>query len=807
MTVERNADSGPARGNLSRFPLLPLRDIVVFPGMVIPLYIGREKSILALESAVSAGREIFLAAQSDPQVEDPGPDEINPWGTVCSVVQILKLPDGTVKALLEGKQRGCIRQIMETGAFLTADVVMVVEDNAPTTEAEALMRGVKETFSRYAKLAPAITDELVATVTGISEPGRLADAVVPHLSGALEVKQELLALADPVPRLERIMSLLIQETEVIQLEKKIQSRVKKQVEKNQKEYYLNEQMRAIRKELGDKDDHRQEMQELEVRLAKSKLSKDAKQKVSDELKKLRLMSPASAEAAVIRNYVEWLLCLPWRKFTREKLDLSGAEAILDRDHYGLEKVKERIIEYLSVLSLVGKIRGPILCLVGPPGVGKTSLARSVATATGRKFVKMSLGGVRDEAEIRGHRRTYVGAMPGRIIQGMKKAGTANPVFLMDEIDKLGNDFRGDPASALLEVLDPEQNCSFSDHFLDVEYDLSSVMFITTANSLHSIPRPLLDRLEVIQLSGYTESEKVMIAKNYLIPKQRDQHGLKEEDIILPTDTIREVVRYYTREAGVRNLERELAALCRKRARDKARGSATIPEMTPDVVRSYLGVVRYSVGNAEESDAVGLVNGLAWTEAGGELLSVEVSIMPGKGNLTVTGKLGDTMQESARAALSYVRSRFQVLGLDRDFYQSCDIHIHLPEGAIPKDGPSAGITMATAIASALAGVPVRHELAMTGEITLRGRVLPIGGLKEKLLAAKRGGITQVLIPALNTKDLSELTPDILDGLTVQPVTSMDEVLALAMPHLAVSSESRLPSVLTQNREHDCPVMAH
>ena len=806
MTEERNAAGDPKGGNLSRFPLLPLRDMVVFPAMVVPLYVGREKSVLALEAAMAGGREIFLAAQLDPHQEEPDPQGIHPWGTVCAVLQILKLPDGTVKALLEGRRRARIVTYPDSPDYLMVEVEELCVRTVVTPEIEALKRRVHDAFSRYAKLAPSLTDEVAATVAGVDDPERLSDVVAPHLGAKSGVKQELLALVELSPRLERLLELLEGEIEVINLEKKIQARVKKQVEKNQKEYYLNEQMRAIRKELGDKDDPRQELQELEERIARVKLTKEARSKALEELKKLKLMSPLSAEAAVIRNYIEWLLSLPWGKTSREKHDIREAEAVLNRDHYGLEKVKERILEYLSVLSMVKKIRGPILCLVGPPGVGKTSLARSVAEATGRTFVKMSLGGMRDEAEIHGHRRTYIGAMPGKIIQNLKKGGTSNPLFLMDEIDKMSGDFRGDPASALLEVLDPEQNRSFSDHFLDVEYDLSQVMFFTTANSLHSIPRPLLDRMEVIQLSGYTELEKLKIARNYLIPKQRDLHGLAPAQLLVEDDAVLEILRHYTREAGVRNLERELAALCRKRVHELALGKSPAGEVTVHDVRRFLGVARYSVGRTEERDAIGLVNGLAWTEAGGELLSVEVTILPGKGNLTVTGKLGEVMQESARAALSYVRSRGELLGLDRDFYHSVDIHVHVPEGAIPKDGPSAGITMATAMVSALTRTPVHGHLAMTGEITLRGRVLPIGGLKEKVLAAKRGGVTTVLIPRENEKDLAELSREIRDGVTIHTVAHMDEVLAQALACTLPVLEQVVPP-LTVRPESDGVVTTH
>lgn len=774
MKNNRNAVSGPVRGNLSRFPLLPLRDMVVFPHMVVPLYVGREKSILALEAAVSSDSMIFLAAQKDPHVEDPDPDSIHPLGTICSVLQTLKLPDGSLKVLLKGKGRARLVECVEASGYCMAEVADVFEDIMVTPETKALMRRVRNAFSRLVKFGVSVPDEAAAGVAEVEEPGHLCDLIVPHLDIKSSAKQELLSMVDPEQRLEHLLLLLEGDIEVRQLEKKIQSRVKKQVEKNQKEYYLNEQMRAIRKELGDRDDGRQKLRDLEERVAKSRLSKEARVKATEELKKLNLMAPLSAESAVIRNYVETLVSLPWKKLSREKYDIRYAESVLDRDHYGLEKVKERILEYLSVLSLVKKIRGPILCLVGPPGVGKTSLARSIAEATGRKFVKMSLGGMRDEAEIRGHRRTYIGAMPGRIIQNIKKAGTNNPLFLMDEIDKIGSDFRGDPAAALLEVLDPEQNRSFSDHFLEVDYDLSQVMFLTTANSLHSIPRPLLDRMEVIRISGYTEFEKQSIACKYLVPKQRELHGLSPEQLLIDDEAVMEIVRHYTREAGVRSLEREIAAICRKRVHALVLMKETATEIGVSDVQRYLGVVKYPAGRADKHDAVGIVHGLAWTEAGGDLLTVEVSVLPGKGSLLVTGKLGEVMQESAQAALSYVRTRSEYMGLACNFYQEVDIHVHVPEGAIPKDGPSAGITMATAMASSLMKIPVRHHLAMTGEITLRGRVLPVGGLKEKILAAKRGDITTVLIPEGNIKDLSEFSSEVCDGLTIVPVSHMDEV---------------------------------
>lgn len=766
-------------GDPNRFPLLPLRDMVIFPSMVVPLFVGREKSILALEAAMNGSRFIFLAAQKNAKTEEPGEDDIFEAGTICQIIQLLKLPDGTVKVLVEGKKRGTIRSYLPHAQYFVVAVEEVIEDNQLTAETEALLRGVKAAFDNYVKLTKKIPPEILTSIVAISEPARLADSLVVHLNLKISDKQELLASRESLYRLEKLLGHLESEIEILQIEKKIRSRVKKQMEKTQKEYYLNEQMRAIQKELGSKDEFKQEIRELEEKVEKLKLSAEAKSKALSELKKLRLMSPMSAEAAVVRNYVDWLVSLPWGKLTREKHDIVKAEEVLHEDHYGLDKVKERILEYLSVQTLVKKIKGPILCLVGPPGVGKTSLARSVARATGRNFVKMSLGGVRDEAEIRGHRRTYVGAMPGKIIQNLKKAATNNPVFLLDEIDKMSADFRGDPSSALLEVLDPEQNAVFNDHFLDLDYDLSHVMFITTANSLHSIPRPLLDRLEVIRIDGYTENEKLHIARRYLLRKQLEAHGLKPSEVIFSDKTLSEIIRCYTREAGVRNLERELANLCRKIAHRRVKGAKQKVAIQPRHLSEYLGVPRFSHGVVEEKDAVGVVTGLAWTEVGGELLNIEVAVLPGKGKLTITGKLGEVMQESAQAAMTYVRSRGELLGLDRQFYQNMDIHIHVPEGAIPKDGPSAGITMATAITSALTGRAVRRDIAMTGEVTLRGRVLAIGGLKEKIFAARRGGIKTVMIPHANGKDLTEVPKDILEGITIHLVEHMDEVLAHAL----------------------------
>ncbi len=772
-------DNRKRRGDLTRFPLLPLRDIVIFPLMVVPLFVGREKSILALEAAMNTNKLVFLATQKDAKTEEPRAEDIATAGTIAQIIQLLKLPDGTVKVLVEGKKRGTIVSYLPQTDYFVVEAEVIAEETRVSPEMEAHMRGVIATFENYIKLTKSIPTELLGTVTSISEPSRLADTIVAHLNLKTADKQGLIAMTNPGRRLAKLLGLMQAEIEILQIENKIRSRVKKQMEKAQKEYYLNEQMRAIQKELGSKDEFKQELLELEEKIEKKDLSPEAKQKGLAELKKLKLMSPMSAEAAVVRNYVDWLVSLPWGETTAEKHDILEAEAILNTDHYGLDKVKERVLEYLSVNTLVKKIKGPILCLVGPPGVGKTSLARSIARATGRNFVKMSLGGLRDEAEIRGHRRTYVGAMPGKIMQNLKKGGSNNPVFLLDEIDKLSSDFRGDPASALLEVLDPEQNAIFSDHFLDVDYDLSQVMFITTANTLHSIPRPLLDRLEVIRLDGYLENDKLNIARQYLVEKQLAANGVEDKQVSYTDLAILEIIRYFTREAGVRNLERAIANVCRKVAHLIVKGSRRKFVIQPRQIREYLGVRKFKFGAPAEADTVGVVTGLAWTEVGGELLNIEVAVLPGKGKLTITGKLGDVMQESAQAAMSYVRSRAQILGLDRDFYQNVDIHIHVPEGATPKDGPSAGITMATALSSALTGRSVRRDLAMTGEITLRGRVLPIGGLKEKIMAAKVSQIKTVLIPMENEKDLAEIPVEVTGGISIIPVSHMDEVLAAAL----------------------------
>lgn len=772
---------GKRGGNPLRFPLFPLRDIVIFPHTVIPLFVGREKSVLALEAAMGSPQKlILLATQVNAATEEPVPEEIYPVGTICQIIQLLKLPDGTVKVLVEGKRRGAILSFTDQSAFFEVVVEELPEREGRASELEALKRQVVGSFESYVSLTSSVPAEIVQSVTGISDPSRLADTIAPHLNLKVSQKQELLALAPPAQRIERLLSLLESEIEILKIEKRIHARVKKQMEKTQKDYYLNEQIRAIQKELGGKDEFKQELRLLEAKLEKVKLSAEAREKALSEIKKLKLMSPMSAEAAVVRNYVDWLLGLPWGVTTQENADLSAAEERLEADHYGLLKVKERILEHLCVNQLVEGMKGPIICLVGPPGVGKTSLARSVAGATGRNFVKISLGGVRDEAEIRGHRRTYVGAMPGKVIQALKKCGSVNPVLLLDEIDKMTVDFRGDPASALLEVLDPEQNAFFNDHFLDLDFDLSQVMFITTANSSHNIPKPLLDRMEVVRLEGYTELEKLAIAKGYLVPKQTKANGIAAKGVAFSEGALLEIIRRYTREAGVRSLEREIGAVCRKIAFNLVKGGRLRRTVQEKQIAGLLGAPRFRYGVAKLSEQVGMVTGLAWTESGGELLDIEVAVLPGKGKLLVTGKLGAVMQESAQAALTYVRSRAELLGLSADFYQKLDIHIHVPEGAIPKDGPSAGITMACALISALIRRPISRELAMTGEITLRGAVLPIGGLKEKLLAAGRGGIRTVLIPKENEKDLAEVPAEIRQGLRVHTVAHMDEVISRALP---------------------------
>ena len=773
-------DDREPTGGPSRVPLLPLRDIIVFPHMVVPLFVGRQRSIKALEEATQKQSLIFLSSQKDAKTNDPTEEDIYKIGTLGSVVQMLKLPDGTVKVLIEGKRRAKVAQFIANSDFFLVDVEDTPEVIERNTEVEALVREVHTTFENYVKLKKKIPPEMVMSVSSIDEPGRLADTIVAHLGIKLEDRQNLLESLNAAERLEKVLGHMRAEIEILEVERRIRSRVKKQMERSQKEYYLNEQMRAIQKELGEKDEFKNEIQEIEEKLKQKKLSAEAKDKVEKELKKLKMMSPMSAEATVVRNYIDWIISLPWNDFTDDKLDINEAERVLEDDHYGLEKVKERILEYLAVQSLVGKIKGPILCLVGPPGVGKTSLGRSIARATGRKFVRVSLGGVRDEAEIRGHRRTYIGALPGKIIQSMKKAGSSNPVFLMDEIDKMSTDFRGDPSSALLEVLDPEQNTTFNDHYLDLDYDLSKVMFITTANTLDRIPRPLQDRMEIIRIAGYTELEKLSIAKKYLLDKQKEANGLTTDNVVFTDNAILGVVRHYTKEAGVRSLEREIAAICRKVAVEVVRRDRNAHiQIGSKSLHKYLGPVKFRYSKAESEVKIGVTTGLAWTELGGELLATEVTIMPGKGQLIITGKLGDVMQESAQAAMSYVRSRATELGLEKDFYQKLDVHIHVPEGAIPKDGPSAGITMATSLVSALMKIPVHNDLAMTGEITLRGTVLPIGGLKEKVLAAHRAGIKKVLIPSENEKDIEEIPATVLKTVELELVSHMDQVLKKAL----------------------------
>lgn len=787
-------------GGKELYPLLPLRDVVIFPYMVTPLFVGRPLSIHALETAMEKDKLVFLATQKDPKIDEPEFEDIYDIGILGQVIQLLKLPDGTVKVLVEGKSRGRIDAFMRREECVFVEVEGLADFPAASTEVEALIRSVNDTFENYSSLSKKIPPEMVSSVEEITDPGRLADTIIAHLNVRIPDKQEILALLDPRERLERLFALMEREVEILQIEKKIRNRVKSQMERSQKEYYLNEQMRAIQKELGERDEYRQEIRELEEKIQKKRMSKEATEKAKGELRKLKMMSPMSAEATVVRNYLDWLIALPWKKGTKDRLDIEQAESILEADHYGLEKVKERILEYLAVQALVKRIKGPILCLVGPPGVGKTSLGRSIAKSLGRKFVRISLGGMRDEAEIRGHRRTYIGAMPGKIIQGLRKSGVKNPVFLLDEIDKMSTDFRGDPSSALLEVLDPEQNNTFGDYFLDVDYDLSNVLFITTANTLYSIPRPLEDRMEVIRIEGYTEEEKMQIAKRYLLAKQLEAHGLSASQVYFADSGFFEIIRRYTREAGVRNLEREIANICRKIAREVVKSTDKKKRymVGAQQVKKYLGVPRYSYGIKEEENLIGLATGLAWTEVGGELLTIEATVLPGQGKLTITGKLGDVMRESAQAAMSYVRSRWHELGLEEDFYHKTDIHIHVPEGAIPKDGPSAGITMATALASALTSRTVDRDLAMTGEITLRGRVLAIGGLKEKLLAAKRAGITRVLIPKENEKNLEEVPSQILKALSIIPVSHMDNVLEEALM-VQMPFPSMAPSDFTAGAE--------
>ena len=779
MTEETHLSQAP---DSAAIPVLPLRDVVVFPHMVIPLFVGRKKSIKALELAMEGGKQIMLVAQKSASDDDPAPGAIHTIGTVANILQLLKLPDGTVKVLVEGEQRAEVTRFVETGEAFSAEVRRLASEDLNDKEGEALMRSVLNEFDQYVKLNMKIPPEILTSLAGIDDPGRLADTVTAHLSLKIEEKQQILEMLDVRGRLEHILGVMESEIDLLQVEKRIRGRVKRQMEKSQREYYLNEQMKAIQKELGDLEDNPSEAEELAQKIKSAGMPKEAREKAQAELNKLKMMSPMAAEATVVRNYIDWLLAVPWKKHSKIRKDLAEAESILEADHYGLEKVKERIIEYLAVQQRVNKLKGPILCLVGPPGVGKTSLGQSIARATNRKFIRMSLGGVRDEAEIRGHRRTYIGSLPGKIIQNMAKAKTRNPLFMLDEVDKMAMDFRGDPSSALLEVLDPEQNHAFNDHYLEVDYDLSDVMFVATSNSLN-IPGPLLDRMEVIRLSGYTEDEKINIAMRYLVEKQKQNNGLKTGELQLSETAVRDIVRYYTREAGVRSLEREIAKISRKVARElllnKKREHIAVNAKNLD---KYLGVRHFRYGMAEQSNQIGQVTGLAWTEVGGELLTIESALLPGKGKLTITGKLGDVMQESIQAAMSVVRSRALSLGIPEDFYQKHDFHLHVPEGATPKDGPSAGIGMCTAMVSVLTGIPVRADVAMTGEITLRGEVLPIGGLKEKLLAAHRGGIKTVIIPEENRKDLVELPKNIQESLDIKPLRWIDQVLQVALERM-------------------------
>ena len=762
---------------VTTLPVLPLRDIVVFPHMVVPLFVGREKSVRALEEVMKADKQILLVTQKERDQDDPKPGDIFEVGVLATVLQLLKLPDGTVKVLVEGKSRAAVLKFTDRDEFYEAEIATVSESRGDDAEAEALSRAVIEQFENYVKLNKKIPPEALAAIPLIDEPGKLADNVAAHLAVKIADRQQLLEIFNVSKRLEKVFALMEGEISVLQVEKKIRGRVKRQMEKTQREYYLNEQMKAIQRELGEQDDARDELLELEKRIKKTKLSKEAREKADSELKKLRNMSPMSAESTVVRNYLDWLLSIPWGKTKTKPIDLVRAEQILEEDHYGLEKVKERILEYLAVQARTGMLKGPILCLVGPPGVGKTSLGRSIAKATGREFVRLSLGGVRDEAEIRGHRRTYIGSMPGKIVQSMKKAKTTNTFFLLDEIEKMGADWRGDPSSALLEVLDPEQNSTFNDHYLEVDYDLSNVMFVTTANSLN-MPQPLLDRLEIIRIPGYTEDEKVEIARRHLLPKLAKDHGLKEGEWIVPDEAIRDLIRYYTREAGVRSLEREMGNLARKAVRDMGREQVLTITIDNERLGKYAGVRRFHYGATDEADQVGIVTGLAWTEFGGDILTIEAVKMPGKGRMSITGNLKDVMKESIAAAASYVRSRAITFGLKPSSFDKTDVHLHVPEGATPKDGPSAGVAMAVAIVSVLTGIPIRKDLAMTGEITLRGRVLPIGGLKEKLLAALRSGVKTVLIPIENAKDLADVPDNVKSQLEIIPVSTVDEVLARA-----------------------------
>jgi ATP-dependent Lon protease len=769
---------------LQLMPVLPLRDVVVYPYMVIPLFVGRDKSIRALEAAMEDNKQILLAAQKNASQDEPEPGDLYRIGTIANILQLLKLPDGTIKVLVEGGERAKVLNFMGADDFFKAQVAPLESSGEALDEreGEVLMRSVLAQFDQYVKLSKKVPPEILSSLSSIEEPGRLADTIAAHMSLKVDEKQKILEMGDLRERLEHLIGLMEAEIDLLQVEKRIRGRVKRQMEKSQREYYLNEQMKAIQKELGDMDEGHNELDDLAQKIEKAGMSKEAREKAESELNKLRMMSPMSAEATVVRNYIDWMVNVPWKKHTKVRLDLAMAEEVLEADHYGLEKVKERILEYLAVQQRAKKVKGPILCLVGPPGVGKTSLGKSIARATNRKFIRMALGGVRDEAEIRGHRRTYIGAMPGKIIQNLSKIGTRNPLYLLDELDKMSMDFRGDPASALLEVLDPEQNNTFNDHYLEVDYDLSDVMFVATANTMN-IPGPLLDRMEVIRLSGYTEDEKVNIAERYLVPKQITAAGLKDDEIQIVESAIRDIIRFYTREAGVRNLEREISKICRKVVKQILLKPETKKvSVSARNLDKFLGVRRFRYGRAEENDQLGQVTGLAWTEVGGDLLTIEAALMPGKGKHVITGQLGDVMKESVQAAMSVVRSRARALGLDPDFYGENDIHIHVPEGAVPKDGPSAGIGMCTALVSVLTGIPVRANVAMTGEITLRGEVLPIGGLKEKLLAAHRGGIKTVLIPEENMRDLTDIPKNIKQDLDIRPVRWIDEVLEVALQHM-------------------------
>jgi ATP-dependent Lon protease len=781
-------------------PVLPLRDVVVYPHMVIPLFVGRDKSIQALDSAMQSNKQILLAAQKSADVDDPDVDDMYAIGTLANILQLLKLPDGTVKVLVEGGERARILEFVDSEEFFTARLETLTDSvDLAGRETEVLMRSATNLFDQYVKLNKKVPPEVLTSLSSIDDPSRLADTIAAHMSLKLEEKQKVLEMPNVRERLEHLMGLMEGENDILQMEKRIRGRVKRQMEKNQREYYLNEQMKAIQKELGEMDDAPNEIEDLTKKIESVGMTKEAKDKANNELNKLKLMSPMSAEATVVRNYIDTLVALPWKKRTKIRNDIGAANEVLDEDHYGLEKVKERILEYLAVQQRVRKLKGPILCLVGPPGVGKTSLGQSIARATNRKFTRMALGGVRDEAEIRGHRRTYIGALPGKIINNLSKVKTRNPLYLLDEIDKMAMDFRGDPASALLEVLDPEQNHTFNDHYLEVDFDLSEVMFVATANTLN-IPPALLDRMEVIRLSGYTEDEKVNIAERYLVRKQMESNGLKPEELIIREAAIRDIVRYYTREAGVRNLEREIAKICRKVVKEillkKTKSKITL---TPKRLEDYLGVKRFRYGRADEHDQVGQVTGLAWTEVGGELLRIEAALMPGKGRLSHTGQLGEVMQESIQAAMTVVRSRADSLGLEEDFHQKCDVHIHVPEGATPKDGPSAGVGMCTSLVSALTKIPVRADVAMTGEITLRGEVLPIGGLKEKLLAAHRGGIVTVIIPEENERDLVEIPKNIKQNLDIRPVRWIDEVLQVALNDVPQPTEVKPTDTSTKRSD--------